>query len=595
MSKNTKVDNKKDVKGNDSYYNDPLVKDKNNSSPVKDRKDSVKSKTIEKIRLPESQVVDNIIINIQNKTNPMSFNDCYLKLLSVSNNVDSNLISAISNEVLNINKEKYEKLYNKIESISEEKKNISSIIKNESNSNYNLNNVMNKEKLKELDHINKDLINKKQALEEEQKLLEIQENIIKNNVSLSGTINPNMINSILEQTLQGKDLIDHNLRQSRLKEIKSIKDQLDIKLTTMKQHVDKILKEEESLKFDKKDHIKNYIKNFNANKQRSISPKVIEREYKQKEKKILEMEKKIQEMADAEKLERIKKYNTNKEIALKIHSEEKNIYKKIKEKNEKIEKIANIKNKPKKYSYSKIKENYEKQVKEKEIEKLKELEVKKQQRKLLFKPINREELNEFAKKFDEELEKLNYEKEKKRLIKLEEIVTVNSTLQRYENNTYNKIKKEDKEIKDKYEKEKLNKVFKTLKVQNFSKIIHEKLPPKADKKKREEIEERLERMTNNHKRNRKAKAKKRRVLLFSRNPNKKAKTMESQTTQHDNVKTSQSKPSPKIKERIISKVEIRKPLDKLPDYLSEIRVKKQSDSKYYLIINHKIILELNHL
>lgn len=189
----------------------------------------------------------------------------------------------------------------------------------------------------------------------------------------------------------------------------------------------------------------------------------------------------------------------------------------------------------------------------------------------------------------EEREKLCYDNEKKRLLLLEDLMNKNANLPKVESETYKKFIAEKTIQKEMEEKAKLDKAYRNLKIQNFGKLILEKLPPIVDEKKKKEIEDRVKMIKDkDYKKHKKANIKRPTMLKLNKKSrslsNKDKKTLIVETNEANfNTKTRSISPSNKGNPNIkITKPKI--PLLKNPDYLREIINKKNETEGKFLYL-----------
>lgn len=639
MSKNKST--KKDIVNSnitglqDYYYNDSNKKQRllvTENSELKDEYKRIREANAIQKELPDEEIIDvrgDVIYNdeykpVQQKPKelPLNFNNIIFNQIIKKNwtSKESELESFLENTLNNINKDFFHLIENETENIAPVTKQIDNILMPYYQPQQYISSVEDKITdgvLKDLQTNKKQLFEKKSALDEEKMILNKQENIIKLNSSLSKTspggklnLNPNNYHnnlntsilgggltnltigsggggkdlnnlnssSVLLENLTGKDLIEHNIRQSRLKQIKNAKENIENKIKNVEIQVKKIIEEEELNEFNKKEIIKTYIDNFEKDALKAQEDtKIRKKEYKQKLAIIEEKEQALKELPYIRREEEMKQIISHKENLVKqgqqYHNKRKAYFQKIHEKINNI--IRESSNSPvyieSKYKYvlNEEKDKLLKNQKKEELEKkLHDLEMEKKE---YLKPINREELNNFAKKMEENKTKIINDKEKKRMEKLEKLVSSNASLPKAETLSYKRIIIEKQEEKEKHEKEKLDKIYKQMKVQNFSKLINSKLPPKVDDEKKKEIEERVKKLNDKRpKRHAKKKSKGKYILL--KNPHKTDKN--SKEKSHDSIELrakSEERHGSSIKKRAWEK---KKPLEKKPDYLDEIRKKR---------------------
>lgn len=591
--KNDKAPNKKD----DLYYNDPMNKQRlfvSNESEFAEEYKRIKDQKAEKLQLSEEEaIIERLdVASITPKQLPMDYFDCIInaKYTSKWTKEEKDVSQAVNKEVGKLLSEFKDLILSDVEKISPQTKDVEDIIKANNQSFVSVDERLNKEILKELQENHKQLQQKKIALEEEHKLLSKQENLAKLNTSVTrnsiNTTNNNL--ALLVDTLSGKELVEHNIRVARINEIKKIKEHLNNKIKAVEGQVERIIEEEQAYDFDKKDAIKMYIENFEKDVAKAEEEtRIRNEEYKRRAALVKEKEKLVKIMPLKRKEEEMKKMIQEKEDLV---MKGKNFFERrkteLKSKMDKYDNIIKEGSSEKMHSRNTYKfaelENREKKIKLEEQSKLKEKLIKLQlEKKNYLKPVTREELNEFSKKVTDDREKILYEKEKARLVKLEELITVNATLPKAESLAYQKILAEKQELKEKQEKEKLDKIYKNMKIQNFSKLIHEKIPPKPDLTKKKEIEERINKLNNKRpKRYHKSSSRKAAKYKLVRGKggsasrsNSKNKSIGAVSELHRSKSDSKLRQASGVKKPI----KILKPLQKNPDYLLEFRNKKRNE------------------
>ena len=228
-------------------------------------------------------------------------------------------------------------------------------------------------------------------------------------------------------------------------------------------------------------------------------------------------------------------------------------------------------------------------------------------KKNMLKPIPKEELDEFTKKYTEEQKMREYERERKKLSDKEELMARNEQLPKSDTYAYQKIIEEEKNRKDAKEKEKLDKIYKNMKIKQFSKVVHSEMLPQIDLEKKKELQERIKKMKARPEKHKKTK--RNRIIMRKRDPTKPSKykwklKLDISMDRLENKNKSKSRVSPRLnyssisshirnslnddlitdedKKNLLNKsrsksAEKRKPLEKAPDYLTEMRIKKNID------------------
>ena len=362
----------------------------------------------------------------------------------------------------------------------------------------NLDEEMRKYIIKEVKGNKENLENKIRSLEANIKLLE-------NNDLLHNT-------SKLENSFANKEIVDENIRNARIKEIKQTKSLLENKLKTIDNQIDGLINEE-NMNSKKKLDLKKFIENFENDKRKvEVEARKWERDNQERLKRILDnqlnQEKRMKEITEKQ-IEKTKQETEKKrEIAKKKEDDMNQKYKQRRkkleeERNEWKSKVEDIKTQfkevpskldiPKnqivntklstnelKYIYELKEEKFKEELKKQDEIKKKNIKDKLEEIKGLYRPIQRDELDEFARKYEETKQEKILKLERDRALKQEEIETQNQNLPKPESQFYDKAIQEEKEMKDTLEKQKLEKIYKQMKLRNFSKAVKENIVPKID-------------------------------------------------------------------------------------------------------------------
>ena len=430
--------------------------------------------------------------------------------------------------------------------VMKERRCVSDIIQQKENKRFTIEGAIRQQKLKEKQDIKEQIEGKLKGLEENMKLLE-NNDITKVDLNLSAV---------------GKEVLDENIRRSKLKEIKQTKDYLEKRLFEIDEHIKELIDEEND---EKKFDFRSYLDNFEKDrKEAEARIRRIERE-KEERNRALSEQRKANEMKKKNTVDKSEKEYLEREAKKKQDYERK--LEKMKEKTTKYHKeMENLQNEmksriilEKQYKYQVAEEEFKQKQDKMEEERRNKFLMEHMKKRSLLKPLNRDELNEFSKKYMEERQRLLYEKEKERLLKQEELM--NTKLPGSETQFYQKIIEEEKQTKELKEKEKLDKIYLQMKVKQFSKDVKEKLPEiDKTKVKKESPEE-------------KPKVKKHvRKTFGPLFKVKKSKSPEHINTSVDSARSGRSEQNRSLSNK-------RKPLVKPPDYLTEIRVNKTREDK----------------
>ena len=357
----------------------------------------------------------------------------------------------------------------------------------------NVDEEMRKQIIKEAKGNQESLKNKIRSLEANIQLLE-------NNDLLHNT-------SKLDNSIIQKEVVDENIRNSRIKEIYHTKNLLEKKLKTIDNHIDGLINEE-NLNSKKKLDIKKFLDNFEADKIKTEKQvKKWEKDNVDRGQRIkdnqINQEKKIKEITEKQ-IEKVKFETEKKRTLAKQREEELNSKNKAKrkvlenERNDWKVKVEDLKVQIKeapykidipktnnsklstndlKYIYELKEEKFNEEKKKLEEEKVELIKAKLLDNKKFFKPIQREELDEFKKKTDDLKQELIFKLERDRAVIQEEIDSKNLNLPKPETQYYMKAMQQEKEQKENSEKQRLERIYKQMKLKNFAKAVKENIVP----------------------------------------------------------------------------------------------------------------------
>ena len=257
------------------------------------------------------------------------------------------------------------------------------------------------------------------------------------------------------------------------------------------------MREEESNNSAKKFNLKQYLDNFEKDKKEAeLREQRWKKDHEQRVKAFEEQKKKLEEKLRDKTENDYNSYNLKKQ---------ENYFKKleqIKQNNkvhhDDVKKISELKEewkaKPivdKQYLFKIAEEEYKKKEQNLKDEDKKKLETELAKIKQNYKSITKDQIEEFKKNYQDKKQKLLYEKDKERLLKKEELIQKNINLPKGETQIHQKIVEEEKKNREFKEKEKMDKIYAQLKIKQFSKVIQTNMIPKVDETKKKEIEERI--------------------------------------------------------------------------------------------------------
>ena len=450
--------------------------------------------------------------------------------------------------------------------INSTKKNLNELTKN----NISLNNKnQNYETLIKIQKIN-ELNNRKKSIEKQINKIEENIKVIKDEKIFN---QPNKLNIPVS-------VIEQNIKNDQIKENKHLKELLLSKLNGINEQVNKLMENEEELNQNKKINVKDFLENFEKDKLRAEEQaRKYSEEKKIREQKILNSVMKGNEKREKEYnlLQNEEKEKKKKELEKIRMKELERIRERKRENKEKLDYIReHAKDKAEnenKYLFKVLENQYKKKV-EQEIKK----EILKKREKIREGTVTREEIIEFDKKQKElELKRIVEMEEEKKKLK-EQWKQIKDILPKFESSVMQKLKEEENQMKEQKEFEENKKKAKIKEVKNYSQTVQKLFLPKINENVRKEREDRIKNL--NVKNNIKKIQRKKnsgRVLLVKPDPNKPKKYNWELKIKSDNKEEQNNinnhKENPNLRSKSASKKH--RPLDKLPDYLTEMRIKNE--------------------
>ena len=358
-------------------------------------------------------------------------------------------------------------------------------------------------------------------------------------------------------------VIDQNIKKDKMKENRQIKELLLSRLKGIDEQVNKLMENEKEIKTNKRINIKEFLENFEKDKLKfEEKARKYSAEKKQREQRM------INSLLKEEKKEKENDEIKNKELETKKKELEKirmiELEKLRERKREKKEKIDHIREhvndkaeNENKYLFKILEKKYNEKV-EQELKKV----IMKKREKMKEGRITLVDIVEFDKKQKEiELKRIvEIEEEKKKL--KEQWKQTKENLPKFESTLTQKLKEEENQKKEKFELEQYKKQSKIKEIKNYSQTI-KSLKTKDNIKK-------IQRKKNSG-----------RILLVKPDPNKPKKyswklKLEPDKRQENNSSILYSKiENSNLRSKSADKKH--KPLKKLPDYLTEMRLEKDKE------------------
>ena len=375
-------------------------------------------------------------------------------------------------------------------------------------------------------------------------------------------------------------IIDQNIKNDQIKENKHIKELLISKLNGINEQVNKLMENEEELNHNKKLNIKEFLENFEKDKLKAEEQaRKYSEEKKIREQKILnniikENEKREKEYDNFQNEEKEKKKKELEKIRIK---ELERIRERKRENKEKLDHIREHANdraeNENKYLFKVLENQYKKKV-EQEIKK----EILKKREKIREGTVTLEEIVEFDKKQKElELKRIVEMEEEKKKLK-EQWKQTKGILPKFESSMMQKLKEEENQKKELAELEENKKKSKIKEIKNYSQTVQKLFLPKINENVRKEREDRIKNL-NAKNTIKKIQRKKNngRILLVKPDPNKPKRygwklKLEPENKEEQNSIYNHKIENPNLRSKSANKKH--KPLQKLPDYLTEMRLEK---------------------
>lgn len=486
---------------------------------------------------------------------------------SYKNEVSPEIVIGVDNGLNNVLTEIKESILNSDLQINPENGNINNLISalsKEVKREIDIEEAIKRQKLKDLEESKNNLQKKITKLDENLKI--IDSTTRPDGESSSGLINPS-------------DQVEENIKKAQLKEIKNTKEMLIKKLEGIDEQVQKLMASEEQVAQMKKLNIKQFLENFERDKTLAEQrAQKYEEDMKKREQKMMNSimkakEKKEKEIEIKEKEEEEKRKKALEKIRIR---ELEKIRERNKENSEKVNYFkTHVNDKPaseNEYLF-KVLENEYKIREQNEIKR----EIMKHKAKMKEGIVTLEEIEEFKKKQKEQELQREAEVEEERKKLKEQWKATKEILPKFESSVMQKVKEEEQKIKEEKEKEEFKKKIKLKEIKNYSEVVSKLFLPKIDENKQKEREERIKNL-NARNTIQKHKRKHNRVLLVKPDPQKKRKynwdvkltPVEGSVgqTKEDDNKRSRSKSA---KHKV--------PLEKPPDYLTEMRIKKTNEER----------------
>ena len=523
------------------------------------------------ISLPESEIISpNMPLEEDKKPNANFSKNLVENIFEKQKSeINVGIIDGVENSLNNVMEVIHDDIQeNKIQ-VSNVKKNINEHTKNNSSFNRNRCDYETLIKIQKINELNQ----RKKNIEKQINKVDENIKIIKDEKIFNQTNNSNIPYVI----------IDQNIKKDKMRENKQIKEQLLSKLNGINEQVNKLMENEKDFKSSKRINVKEFLDNFEKDKLKfEDQARKYSEEKKQREQRILNSmlkeEKREKENNDLKRKEDEKKKKELEKIRL---QELEKLREKKREKKEKIDHIREHANdkaeNENKYLFKVLERKYNEKV-EQELKK----EIMKKRVKMKEGRVTLVEIVEFDKKQKElELKRIVEMEEEKKKLK-EQWKQVKENLPKFESTLTQKLKEEENQKKEKIELEQFKKQSKIKEIKNYSQTVQKLFLPKINENIKKERENRIKSLkTKDNIKKIQRKKNSGRVLLVKPDPNKPKKytwklKLEPEKRQENNSSILYAKnENPNMRSKSADKKH--KPLKKLPDYLTEMRLEKDKE------------------
>ena len=545
------------IEDKNSYIENPQTENILNSDfpPIENNSDMSDSEILlpdlplDENKEPSINFCKNYITNL---LNPIKYEIDPIILSGVESGLNKVMITvqdAIEDDRLEINEERRD--------VNEIKKNNISLIPKNPTVNYE--SAIKMQKIRELSQRKKSLEKQINKLDENIRIIDDEKSFNPSNTFSNPT-----------------SLIDENIKKDQLKENKQAKEILLSKLNTINEQVQRLMENEEELANAKKLNIKDFLENFERDKEKATElAKKYDEEKKIREQKMMNSMIKSSERRQKEyEALLIEEEEKKKKELEKIRLRElERIRGRTRENLEKLNYIRqHVNDKPaneNEYLF-KVLENKYKEKTDQEIQ----LEILKHKQKQKESCVSLDQIYDFEKKQKSlEMKRLaEVEEEKKKL--REQWKQTKDILPKFEPSVMQIVKEEENKLREQKEIEEFKKKIKQKEIKNYCEVVQKMFLPKINESVKKEREDRIKNLTTKNNIQKLQKKKNNgRILLVKPDPNKPRKYgWKLKLEDPDEKNDDKNKNTKKVRSHSAYKKE---PMEKLPDYLTEMRLQKK--------------------
>ena len=523
--------------------------------------------------LPETEIIEpDEPLEEEGKIPDPNFCKNYISNLlnPIKEEIDPNILSGVEiglNKILITVQDDIEE--NKLE-INPEQKNVNEIRQLNNNTSMipkyptaNFEASIKMQKIKELSQRKKNIEKQINQIDENIRLIDEEKNLNFGGLGNSGYLD------------YPSSVVEENIKKDQIKENKQTKELLLEKLNGINEQVQKLMENEEELANMKKLNIKDFLENFEKNKEKSEElAKKYDEEKKIREQKMMNsvLKSSDRKQKEYEKMLQEEEERKKRELEKTRLRELERIRGRTKENMDKLNYIRqHINDKPanvNEYLFKALENKY----KEKTNNDIK-VEIMKKKEKIKENSVSLEEILDFEKKQKElELKRMAEIEEEKKKLK-EQWKQTKDILPKFEPAVMQKIKEEEKKNKEKREVEEFKKKLKQQEIKNYGEVVNKLFLPKINQSMKKEREDRIKNLdAKNNIQHITKKKNNGRILLKKPDPNKPSKYSWKLKLELDEQEKLNKNKIAEQQKRARS-AQKREPLEKPPDYLTEMRNK----------------------
>lgn len=305
------------------------------------------------------------------------------------------------------------------------------------------------------------------------------------------------------QNLRKSIKIEEDIRKSKLRDVKRMKEELEQKLLTLNENVTYLAgtpraKKEKETAMTKEDKQKLKVDLEQKQKEAEDFILKLKQEKKERKKKEKEREKEVREKQKKDADELNKKLKEREDEMLKKRKDDTlKVYQQLKQKREEEHKkteehLTKTSLPPRdEYLYKKLEDKYNKEVLMPALEDKKRELAKKRN---LFKPVSKEEIDDHIRKHEILMAQKEEERQKEVIARKKQEENVMETIKKFKTPAQERVSLEEGKVKDELEKKKDERKLRREKMENYANLIKDICPVKVSESKAAELKKQVEQL-----------------------------------------------------------------------------------------------------